>query len=122
MTEGIFDPLAVVIDWLDACRARRLNELLDLYDAAATLECGCDRPHIYRGRADLARYWSSRLEAAVPDAFRLTNILPADEPDSAVLDYTSYEGKPVRIYFQFAPSGKIAATVCGPMDQCAKAA
>ena len=116
------DPLAVVVDWLDACRARRLNELLDFYDAAATLECGCTGPSIYRGRAELASYWSSRLTAVVPDAFRLTNILPGDEPGSAVLDYTSYEGKPVRIYFQFTPSGKIAATVCGPLDQCSKAA
>ena len=120
MPEDNFDPLAVVVDWLDACRARRLDELLDFYDTAATLECGCDGPHIYRGRADLARYWSSRLGAAIPDAFRLTNILPGDEPTSAVLDYSSYEGKPVRVYFQFAPSGKIAATACGPLDDVRK--
>ena len=92
MAKGTFDPIGVVVDWLDACRARRLDELLDFYDAAATLECGCTGPGIYRGRADLTRYWSSRLAAAVPDAFRLTNILPGDEPSSAVLDYTSYEG------------------------------
>jgi hypothetical protein len=116
------DPIAMVVDWLDACRSRRLSELLDLYDAAATLECGCNGPYIYRGRHELARYWSSRLAAAVPDAFRLTNILPGDEPGSAVLDYTSYEGKPVRMYFQFTPSGKIAAAICGPLDQSSKAA
>ncbi len=92
MTRSDFDPLAVVVAWLDACRARRLDELLDFYDTAATLECGCDGPYIHRGRADIARYWSSRLEAAVPDAFRLTNILPGDEPDNAVLDYTDYTG------------------------------
>jgi hypothetical protein len=122
MTRSDFDPLAVVVDWLDACRARRLDGPLEFYDTAATLECGCDGPHIYRGSADIARYWSTRLQAAVPDAFRLTNILPGDEPHSAVLDYTSYEGKPVRIYFQFAASGKIAATACGPLDRCSKAA
>jgi hypothetical protein len=119
---GNFDPLAVVVDWLDAGRARRLDALLDFYDSAATLECGCDGPHIYRGRADIARYWAKRLEAAVPDAFRLINILPGDEPHNAVLDYTSYEGRLVRIYFDFAPTGKIAATACGPLDQCSKAA
>jgi hypothetical protein len=115
------DPLAVVVDWLDACRARRLDRLLDFYDAAATLECGCNGPYIYRGRAELARYWSSRLTAAVPDAFHLTNILPGDEPGSVVLDHTSYQGKPVRMDFQFTPSGKIAATVCGPLDHRSKA-
>ena len=118
MREDNFDPLAVVVDWLEACRARRLDELLDFYDTAATLECGCNGPHIYRGRADLAAPPRGRD----PDAFRLTNILPGDEPGSAVLDYSSYEGKPVRIYFQFAPSGKIAATACGPLDRSSKAA
>jgi hypothetical protein len=63
---GNFDPLAVVVNWLDACRARGLDELLDFYDTAATLECGCNGPHIYRGRADLALSWSPRLEAAIP--------------------------------------------------------
>ena len=121
MAKDAFDPVAVVVDWLDACRARRLDALLDFYDAAATLECGCNGPYTYRGRAELSGYWSSRLAASVTDAFRLTNILPGDEPGSVVLDYTSFEGKPVRIWFQFTPSGKIAASVCGPLDQSRKA-
>jgi hypothetical protein len=79
---GNFDPLAVVVDWLDACRARHLDELLDCYGTAATHECGCDGPHIYLGRSDLALCWSPRLEAAIPDAFRVINILPGDEPDA----------------------------------------
>ena len=33
-----FDPLAVVVDWLDACRMGKLDGLLDLYDERATLE------------------------------------------------------------------------------------
>jgi hypothetical protein len=122
MAEAAFDPLAVVVDWLDSCRTRRLDELVDFYDSGATLECGCDGPQTYRGHAELSGYWSSRLAAAVPDAFRLTNILPGDEPGSVLLDYTSYEGKPVRVCFQFAPSGRIAASVCGPLDQCRRAA
>jgi hypothetical protein len=36
-----FDPLALVVDWLDACRLGELNALLDLYDERATLECDC---------------------------------------------------------------------------------
>jgi ketosteroid isomerase-like protein len=38
-----FDPLAVVVDWLDACRSRELDALLNLYDERATLECDCER-------------------------------------------------------------------------------
>ena len=36
------DPMATVVDWLDACRGRRIYALLDLYDEAATLECACE--------------------------------------------------------------------------------
>jgi hypothetical protein len=38
-----FDPLAVVVDWLDACRLGKLDALLDLSDERATLECNCER-------------------------------------------------------------------------------
>jgi hypothetical protein len=37
--EGGFDPVGVVIDWLDACRQRRLTDLLELYADQATLDC-----------------------------------------------------------------------------------
>ena len=37
-----FDPIAAVVDWLDACRRRDLSGLLDLYAADASLECACD--------------------------------------------------------------------------------
>jgi hypothetical protein len=36
---GTFDPLAVVVDWLDACRSGDLGALGDLHDDEATLEC-----------------------------------------------------------------------------------
>ena len=36
------DQIAVVVDWLDACRRRELGALLDLYASDASLECGCD--------------------------------------------------------------------------------
>src|SRR4029078_10345280 len=34
-----FDAVGIVVDWIDACRQRRLDALLDLYDDAATVEC-----------------------------------------------------------------------------------
>ena len=33
-----FDPMGLVIDWLDACKERRLSSLIDLYDEIATLD------------------------------------------------------------------------------------
>ena len=48
-----FDPLAVIVDWLDACRLGELDVLLDLYDERATLECDCERVSL-TGRESIA--------------------------------------------------------------------
>ena len=113
--------IAAVMDWLDACAKGRLDDLLDMYEENATLECGCDGPYIYCGRALLGGYWSSRLADSAPLAFTMNNVLPGEDPDCVVLDCLSYEAKPVRIHFRFAPSGKIFGTVCGPIQTCRKA-
>jgi hypothetical protein len=112
-----FDPVAVVVDWLDACRERSLDNLLNLYDARGSLACKCAGPYIYQGREDIARYWSPRLEKAVPHAFDLTELTPADTNDRpcVVLDYVGYDGKPVRVRFLFTKAGKIAQSVCTPV-------
>jgi hypothetical protein len=119
-----FDPIALVVDWLDSCRARCLDGLLNLYDAKASLQCACDGPYIYQGHEDIARYWSPRLDKAVPHAFGLTelSIDDSDEKPSVVLDYIGYDGKPVRICFRFTTAGKIAQTVCTPLLRASRAA
>ena len=112
MSNFVFDPVAVVVDWLDACKARRLDDLLDLYDAKASLRCACEGLH--QGREELTRYWSGRLERAVLHAFAITD-LAADEDGvkpGIALDYVAYDGNPVQIRFQFTETGKIAASFC----------
>ena len=86
-----FDPLALVVDWLDACRLEQLDALLELYDERATLECDCE--------------------------FSLNDM--ALTADGVRLDYQSNEGKPVRMQFRFSPSGKIVHTGCCPLGRCA---
>jgi hypothetical protein len=54
MSNCVFDPIAVVTDWPAACKERRLNDLLDLYDANASLRCACEG--FYQGREDVARH------------------------------------------------------------------
>ena len=119
MSNCAFDPLAVVVDWLDACRARRLSDLLDLYDAKASFRCACEG--LYQGREELAHYWSARLERAVPHAFSLTDLAPDDDGinPGVALDYVAYDGKPVHIRFQFTETGKIAASACRPSRKVA---
>jgi ketosteroid isomerase-like protein len=82
-----FDQIALVIDWLDACRNRDLSALLDLYAADATLECGCGEAKVSEGRAELESYWRPRLDTTAPAAFELEEILPTAE--GVVLDYLS---------------------------------
>jgi len=107
-----FDQIAIVVDWLDACRARDLEALLDLYSQDASLECACNDRKIFQGRADLASYWRPRLGDFSPTAFGLDEIALADE--GVVLDCISFEGKPVRIFFTFDDDGKILRTLCEP--------
>jgi ketosteroid isomerase-like protein len=107
-----FDQIAIVVDWLDACRARDLEALLDLYAPDASLECACNDRTILRGRADLASYWRPRLGDFSPTAFGLDEITP--DAEGVVVDYISFEGKPVRIFFAFDGDGKILQTRCRP--------
>src|SRR5689334_21698821 len=109
-----FDAVAVVVDWLDACRRRDLAALLDLYGSEGGLDCACDGIAIH-GRSALEAYWRPRLDAFVPTAFGLEEIAPT--ADGVVLDYSNFEGKPVRIVFNFAPGGKIGKTRCGPLGR-----
>jgi len=107
-----FDPIAVTVDWLDAARNRDLAALLDLYAGEASLECACENLSIH-GRDALEAYWRPRLDASAPTAFSIEAIAPT--PDGVVLDYSSFEGKPVRMVFTFSPDGKILQARCGPV-------
>jgi hypothetical protein len=106
-----FDPLAVVVDWLDACRLEELDTLLDLYDERATLHCLCEKVTL-TGRKSLAAYWGPKLENKAGFAFTLDEL--ALIGDAVQVDYRGYEGKPRRIYFHFGASGKIFHTSCRP--------
>jgi len=105
-----FDPLAVVVDWLDACRMRELDTLLDLYDESATLECNCERVSL-TGREAIAAYWAQRLERRIHSTFTLDDMILTD--CGVLVDYRGHEGKAIRIHFHFSRSGRILHTSCG---------
>ena len=112
--QGEFDPLGIVVDWLDACRSGGLVVLLDLYDDAAILECDCERVSL-TGRNAIAAYWAPKLgKKQLATAFTFDNMALTD--DGVRVDYRSYEGKPVRIHFRFGPSGKILHTSCRSLE------
>src|SRR5258705_12293744 len=57
-----FDAIGVVVEWIDACKRRRLDDLLNLYDPWATVDC-CDGGR-FQGRSEMERYWRPRLARA----------------------------------------------------------
>jgi hypothetical protein len=87
--------------------------LLDLYDERATLECDCERVSL-TGRKAIAAYWAPKLESKLATAFTLDDMTLTG--DGVQVDYQSYEGKPVRIYFRFDPSGKYSTQAAGHWD------
>jgi len=105
-----FDQIAVVVDWLDACRKRDLALLMDLYAQDPRLECQCESVKVYRGRSAIEGYWRPRLDTLTSLAFNLQEIMPTSE--GVVMHYLSHEGKPVRIVFTFTSDGKILQTSC----------
>jgi hypothetical protein len=92
-----FDAIGVVVDWIDACRQRRLDDLLNLYDATAIVEC-CEGGS-FRGRSEMERYWCPPLAKARSGAFETDALMP--EPDGVTLDYRGYDGLRVRTHFRF---------------------
>jgi hypothetical protein len=104
-----FDPLAVVVDWLDACRSGDLDALSGLFDEEATLEC--DREYsILVGREAIVAYWGPKLERRSGSAFVLDDLAPANF--GARVDYRNDKGEAARIHFHFSHSGKILHTSC----------
>ena len=108
-----FDPLGVVVDWIDAYRQRELSTLIELYDDAAIIDC-CEGGR-FRGRAELERYWQSKLIRSVPSAFEIDVLMP--DAAGVSLDYKGHDGKAVRTLFRFNDNGKIIHTACAPLQR-----
>jgi hypothetical protein len=103
-----FDAIGIVVDWIDACRQRRLLELLELYDERAVIEC-CEGGR-FHGLSEIETYWQQRLAASTEAGFEIDAIMPL--ADIVQLDYRGVDGEPLRIYFRFTSSGKIRSTEC----------
>lgn len=112
-----FDPIGLVVDWLDACRNRDLASLLDLYANDATVECKCSGLSVNEGRTELESYWRSRLDKLAPTAFGLEEIMPTT--DGVLLDYLDNKGGRVRVAFSFSADGKIRRSDCLPVPPAA---
>jgi len=55
------DPMAVAVDWLDAYRAARINQIVGMYCPDAVIECACGGRKVIHGHEDIAAYWQNRF-------------------------------------------------------------
>ena len=56
-----FDPMAVAVDWLDAYRAARINQIVGMHSPDAVIECACGGRRIIYGHEGIAAHWRERL-------------------------------------------------------------
>ncbi len=106
--------MAQVDGWLAACRSGDAFGLMAFYDEDATLECACTGPAVYAGFAAILEYWSPKLRSKAPRRFSLVEAQA--EAGRVVVDYLSYEAKPVRMTLSFDARGKIIRSQCGPRE------
>ena len=59
------DPMAVAVDWLDAYRSARINQIAGMYSPDAVIECTCGGRKIIHGQEGIAAYWRHRFIEAV---------------------------------------------------------
>ena len=108
-----FDRIAVVVDWLDACRTRDLDALLDLYAADASMECKCDSVTFIAAGPNWMPTggpgWTARSRSP------LASKKSRPRSTASCSTIAVMKGKPVRIHFSFDKFGKIVQTRCGPV-------
>jgi hypothetical protein len=106
------DVSARALNWLEACRSRDLSRVMTFYRSDATLECRCLGPTTYAGLGAIQHYWEPKLKSALPAAFTLQQV--RFDREQILLDYLSFEAKPIRAYMAFDDIGRIARSECGP--------
>ena len=106
-----FDPMAAVVDWLDAYRSSDLESIIAFYADDATIQCGCGGGTTINGLNALRAYWKQRL-LDYP-ASELDDLQPA--LGGVAITYLC-KGLPVRCEFEFDPAGQIFLHICGPSN------
>lgn len=104
------DPMAVVLDWLDAYRAASIDEVVGMYSADAVIECACDGRKIIHGQPALQAYWRHRISNE--PALDLIDLGMSGA--SVVVSYTTCGGV-VQALLDKGEDGLISRTRCGPI-------
>jgi hypothetical protein len=106
-----FDPMAAVVDWLDAYRSGDLETTLGLYADKATIECVCGGATSVSGHHAVRAYLEQRFKEY--PASELDDLQPAH--DGVAITYLCH-GRPIRSDFEFDADGQIIFQHCGPSN------
>ena len=104
------DPMAVAVDWLDAYRAARINQIVAMHSPDAVIECACGGRKIINGHEGIAAYWRHRF-IEVP-ALELEDLQV--DGDTVVVSYRTSSGI-VKALLDIAEDGMINHCRCGPI-------
>ena len=105
-----WDPMAVAVDWVDAYRAARINQIVGLHSPDAVIECACG-----------GRRSSKVREASQPTGDIASLKCPRSELEDlqadggvAVVSYRTRNGT-VQALLDIAENGLITRCRCGPV-------
>lgn len=105
------DPIAIAVDWLDAYRAARINQMVGMYSPDAVIDCSCGGSDkaVY-GEEGIAGYWQRRFTES--PVFELVDLQVNGE---AVLVIYRTNGGIVETLLDIADDGLITCCACGPV-------
>ena len=105
-----FDPMAVAVDWLDAYRAARINQIVGMHDPDAVIECACGGRKFIHGQESIAAYWRQRFIET--PALELEDLHV--DGGAVVISYRTSSGI-VQALLDIAGDGLITRCRCGPI-------
>ena len=105
------DPMAVAVDWLDAYRAARINQMVGMYSRDAVIECACGERKIIHGQEEIAAYWRDRFIAS--PALELEELFM--DGGAVALSYRTSSGI-VQALLDVTTDGLINRCRCGPKE------
>lgn len=105
------DPMAVAVDWLDAYRTARIDQMVTMYSPDAAIDCACESGRVViHGEEGIATYWRHRFVES--PALELMD-LQADG-EAVVITYRTSSGI-VETLLDIAEDGRITCCACGPV-------
>ena len=101
------DPMALAVDWLDAYRAARIDQIVGMYSPDAVIECACGgRMIIHSSQEVIAAYWRHRLVES-----------PAYGLEDLQVDGAAVAVSYIRALRDIADNGLIVRCGCGPVTR-----